>query len=253
MIRFLFVVLALSIPLLGARHGRADEAVTVFAAASLREALDEIAEAWTAPVGISYGGSGLMARQVAQGAPADVIILANEVWMDWLEGKDIIVAASRKDILGNSLVLVGPTGAGVLDNLNADLILDRLAAGRLAIGNTLGVPAGIYGRQWMEATGLWPKLASHLAETENVRAALALVSRGEAPLGVVYATDALADPAVSVVHRINPETHAPIRYPLAVVQGRTGENVAAFVEFLMARPQAETFRKNGFVVIGGAP
>ncbi|SLN48379.1 Molybdate-binding periplasmic protein precursor [Roseovarius litorisediminis] len=222
--------------------GLADASVRVFAAASLKEALDKVAETYPGQVVISYGGSGLVARQVAAGAPADVVVLANVAWMDWLQSKETIVPDKRMDLLGNNLVLIGPSGAPPVTDVVA-----RLGEGRLAIGQTNGVPAGIYGRQWLERTGLWEDLAGHLAETENVRAALALVSRGEAPLGVVYASDALADPGVAVVLEIPGDQHDPIIYPVAPVKEGNALAAAAFIGFMTSEPVAEIFRNHGFI------
>ena len=198
----------------------AGDAVSVFAAASLRDALEEIAAAHEREVVTSYGGSGQIARQVAQGAPADVVILANTAWMDWLALNASEGVHNRLDLLKNHLVLVGPEGADPMPEVNAGTLLARLAGGRLAVGQTQGVPAGIYARQWFENAGFWGALAPHLAETENVRTALALVARGEAPLGVVYATDAQADRDVVTLYDVPDDMHDPILYPVAVVNNK---------------------------------
>ena len=224
--------------------------VTVFAAASLRDALEEVIAAYEGNVAVSYGGSGQIARQVAQGAPADVVILANSAWMDWLEEQGALAPSSRIDLLGNRLVLIGASGSAPLDTPNADDMLRRLAGGRLAIGQVDGVPAGIYGRQWLEATGLWSALAPHLAQAENVRAALLWVSRQEAPLGIVYASDAQADPAVDVVYAIPQNLHDAIIYPMATVAGRKTEEIADFARFLQSNRAGELFDQYGLLSIG---
>ncbi len=221
--------------------------VTVFAAASLQGALDEVAAATEIDIVISYGGSGLMARQVTQGAPADVIILANAAWMEWLEAQGAVEAGSTEIILSNTLVLVGPTGAEPLPGPDADALLARLEGERLALGQTEAVPAGIYAREWMQNTGIWAVLRPYLAETENVRAALALVARKEAPLGVVYQSDADAEAGVDVVHNINPEGHSPIVYLAATVQGRASEDVTGFQTFLRSEAAQDIFAAHGFL------
>lgn len=228
--------------------GWAGQGITVFAAASLKNALDEVAAAYSGDVVVSYGGSGLLARQVAQGAPVDVVLLANSAWMDWLQEQSAIEASSRLDLLGNTLVLVAPEGADKFAEISAASLLKRLEGGRLAVGQTKGVPAGIYARQWLENKGFWAMLQPHLAETENVRAALALVSRGEAPLGVVYGSDALADPGVSVVYDIPPDQHDEITYPVAAVKGGNG---ASFIDFLVSDQAVMIFSKHGFTSLGG--
>lgn len=225
----------------------AGQSVTIFAAASLKDALDEIAMAYPGEVIISYGGSGLLARQVAQGAPVDVVFLANDAWMDWLEEQGAIVPQSRVDLLGNSLVVVAPRGAVEFTPKSADDLLKRLAGGRLAVGQTQGVPAGIYARQWLENIGFWEKVQPYLAETENVRTALALVSRHEAPMGVVYGSDALADPGVTIIYQIPPELHDDITYPMAAVKGG---NAADFLDFMQSNQTFEIFTKHGFIVLG---
>ncbi|WP_371225947.1 molybdate ABC transporter substrate-binding protein [Roseovarius sp. 2305UL8-3] len=229
-------------------QGMADERVTVFAAASLKDVLDAASEQWDGDVVVSYGGSGLIARQVAQGAPADIVILANQEWMDWLQAQGTLPdRVHLETIASNQLVVIGPSGSLPLqlDDLDA-----RLGDGRLAIGNTLGVPAGIYGRQWLERAGLWPLIRSRLAETENVRAALALVARGEAPLGVVYASDAAAEPDVDIVHAVLPMMHDPIAYPMLVLDREGAQQANEFASFLRSRAGQALFAQHGFVAMG---
>jgi molybdate transport system substrate-binding protein len=233
--------------------GRADAPVTIFAAASLGGALEAALDGVETEVRVSYGGSGTMARQVAQGAPADLVILANKDWMDWLEARGLLVADSRRDLLGNRLVLVGPDGAAPLESVDAKTLSDRLAGGRLAVGHTEAVPAGIYAKEWMQAAGLWPALRAQLAETENVRAALALVSRAEVPLGVVYASDAQADPGVTVLAEIDADLHAPIVYPLALVAGRDTDAAQTILTHLQGAKAAAAFKRHGFAVLGDSP
>ncbi|WP_299655058.1 molybdate ABC transporter substrate-binding protein [uncultured Tateyamaria sp.] len=188
------------------------ETVRVFAAASLQGPLDAVAEDWDAEVVISYGGSGAIARQVSQGAPADVVILANVAWSDWLVDGGHVMATPRA-LLSNSLVVIGPDGAAPLPNATAATLLGRLTGGRLAMGQHMSVPAGIYAHAWLTQSGAWGDLSPHLAETENVRAALALVAREETPLGIVYASDAAASDDVSVLWDIPKDSHPAILYP----------------------------------------
>ena len=227
---------------------RAEPTVTVFAAASLKDALDEVAKAYKTPVVISYGGSGMLARQVAQGAPADVVMLANAAWMDWLEDQGVLVPGKRRDLLSNRLVLVGPAGSEPFDQVSVETLSSRLKGDRLAIGQTQGVPAGIYGREWLENSGLWASFSSQLAETENVRAALALVARGETPLGLVYATDALAQPGVAVLYEVPANLHNEIVYPLAPIT--LTARASDFMAHLSSETASDIFRRHGFLVIG---
>lgn len=222
----------------------AGEPVKIFAAASLGRALDEVAAAWPGEAVISYGGSGGIARQVAAGAPADIVILANTAWIAWLEDRGALQRGSARDILGNRLVLVAPEGAADLTGVTPRAILERLDGGRLAVGQVLSVPAGIYAKEWMQTAGLWDALSPYLAETVDVRAALALVARGEAPLGIVYATD-VRDAEVRVLHEVDPSLHAPIRYGAAIVHSSTNAKAADFMKFLAGEAQ-DIFISYGF-------
>lgn len=230
----------------------AGKGITVFAAASLKGALDEVAALYDADVVLSYGGSGQIARQVIQGAPADVVLLANAAWMDWLAGQNAIAAGSRVDLLSNTLVLIAPTGAEPFQTVTVDGLLTQLDGGRLAIGQTVGVPAGIYGRQWLENARLWDDLSPHLAQTENVRAALALVSRAEAPLGLVYQTDALADRRVAIVYDVPGGLHDKITYSVAVTEQGNVAEASEFIGFLQSDQAMQVFRRHGFLPLGGA-
>ncbi len=222
----------------------------MFAAASLRDALEEVAEAHGGGIVLSFGGSGQIARQVDQGAPAEVILLAHPAWMDWLVERGAVVAANRFDLLGNRLVLIGPAGAPPMADITLEALRERLAGGRMALGQTRGVPAGIYARQWLENAGLWPGLAGHLAEVENVRAALALVARGEAPLGVVYASDAQAGRGVVALYAVPGVLHDPVRYQAALVEGNSTPEAVDFMRFLRSPPSVEIFARHGFAPLG---
>lgn len=213
--------------------------VTVFAAASLRGALDELATGYGGDVVLSYGGSGTMARQVAAGAPADAVILAHVRWMDWLAINADLRAGARRDVATNQLVLIGPddiqaSGSEVLPLLGPE--------GRLAMGQRDAVPAGIYAREWLQNTGQWDTIVDRLAETDNVRAALALVAGGQAPVGVVYASDVQAAVGVHVLAHIPPGTHSPITYPAAALSP-AGQ---AFLDYLGTPASQAIFAAHGF-------
>ncbi|WP_299043028.1 molybdate ABC transporter substrate-binding protein [uncultured Tateyamaria sp.] len=217
------------------------EPLRVFAAASLQGPLDAVANSWDSPVVISYGGSGAMARQVSQGAPADVVILANMAWADWLAATGRVPGTPRP-LLSNTLVIIEKTGARALPDARAGTLLNRLDGRRLAMGQHMSVPAGIYAKAWLDRVGTWDSLRPHLAETENVRAALALVARGEAPLGIVYASDAAASDQVDVVYSVPADSHPPILYPgLALTPAG-----AAFLDHVTAR--IDRFVAAGFSV-----
>lgn len=194
---------------------QSQDRLTVFAAASMKPALDEIVAGWNGEVAISYGGSGTLARQVAAGAPVDVVILAAADWMDWLSAQGVLEGEATS-IASNRLVIVGPPGAESLP-LEEGAILERLGAERLAIGEPTSVPAGRYAQEALESLGLWPALANRLLAASDVRAALAYVEGGDAPLGVVYASDAVGS-SVEVVAEVPPESHAPIAYPAAITR-----------------------------------
>ncbi len=239
-------VLALLTGLTLASAGMADT-VTVFAASSLKSALDVVAADWLAATGnmavLSYGGSGAMAQQIRQGAPADVFVSANPEWMDLLAGEGLVDADSRVNLLGNRLVLIGPVGAAPLD-IGAG-IRDRLGDGRLAVGQTASVPAGIYARAALEKLGLWDALAPRLVETEYVSAAARLVALGEAPLGIVYASDVTGQAGVVELAAFPAASHPAIVYPAAALTGAP-EVARDFVAFLQTPAARAVFEANGF-------
>ena len=234
--------LAVLMAIATAMPAQARDTITIFAAASLRGALDEAVDMSVDAVEISFGGSGTIARQVALGAPADVVILAHPRWMNWLEEQNALMPETRRDMLSNEIVMIGPDTA---DDLEPDTqaIAERLGDNRLAMGQRDAVPAGIYGKEWLEHLGLWDEIEPRLAETENVRLALALVARGEAPLGIVYASDAAAEPKVRVLLRAETGSHSAIVYPAAAVT----EDGAALLDDLMNAETAAIFAKHGFV------
>ena len=227
--------------------------ITVFAAASLKEAIDEISADFTAATGIdvsaSYGGSSALARQIAFGAPADVFLSASIDWMDRLEQDNRIEPATRFDLVGNRLVLIAPPTDAAAFAITPDTDLTgMLAGGRLAMALTDAVPAGIYGKAALQALRLWEGVAPMVAQTDNVRAALALVSLGAAPLGIVYATDALADDNVSVRATFPPHTHPPIIYPAALIKGAKSPQAEAFLDYLNSPAAVKVFADLGFLV-----
>ena len=235
--RFLPLIFAALLPTLTQAE---QPSVTVFAAASLRGALDEVARGYDGDVALSFGGSGTMARQIDAGAPADVVLLAAPVWMTWLRDRGAIEADAVVDLLGNSLVLIAPADNNIAPD-PADLA-GALGDARLAMGQRDAVPAGIYAREWLEVTGQWEAIAPHLAETDNVRSALALVARAETPLGVVYRTDALAEPQVRILYDIPQGTHSPITYPAAALT----DIGAAFLAHLQSDAARAVFARHGF-------
>ncbi len=231
----------------------ADEPVTIFAAASLKDALDEINAAWAKGgrqhAKISLAGSSALAKQIEQGAPADIFISADRDWMDYLAERTLIKANSRVDLLGNTLVLIAPKDSTLTAELKPGLALaEMLGDGRLAVANTDSVPAGKYGKQALQSLQLWDGVKDKLAQAENVRAALQLVSRGEAPLGIVYATDARADPKVKVLATFPERTHTPIVYPAAVIATSKIPDAENFLDFLKTSTARSIFSKHGFSV-----
>ncbi|HLO77293.1 MAG TPA: molybdate ABC transporter substrate-binding protein [Magnetospirillum sp.] len=238
---------------LAATAARADD-VTVFAAASLTNALNDIGEMFTAKTGHvikpSYAASSALARQVEQGAPANVFASADLKWMDYLAQAKLIVPDSRFNLLGNTLVLVAPTESK-LDRMDLDAKTDIAALagpGRIATGNPDSVPVGLYFRQAMERAGQWKAVEPKIAGTDSVRAALALVERGEVPLGVVYATDAAVSKKVKVVGTFPAAMHDPIVYPFALVAGKETPAARTFLDFIRTDAAKGVFVKYGFKV-----
>ncbi|MGV8840279.1 MAG: molybdate ABC transporter substrate-binding protein [Bauldia sp.] len=231
----------------------AAEPVTVFAASSLQTALDAIAVAWQAEGGgqavVSYAASSALARQIEQGAPAQVFMSADLDWMNYLAERNLIDPATRTELLRNRLVLVAPVGAAPVEISPALDLVVLLGDGRLAVADTAAVPAGRYARAALETLGLWAGVEGRLAEAENVRAALALVSRGEAPLGIVYATDDNADTTVAAIGIFPEETHPPIVYPAAVLAGNANPDAIAFLEYLRSVTAQCVFLAQGFTVL----
>jgi molybdate transport system substrate-binding protein len=227
--------------------------VTVFAAASLKNALDNISAAWKAESGkeavISYAASSALATQIEEGAPVDLFVSADLAWMDYLAEHGLIKPETRVELLGNRLVLIAPADAPAADiGLGFDLA-GLLGDGRLAIANVDSVPAGKYGKAALESLGVWDGVADKVAQAENVRAALALVSTGEAPLGIVYRTDAAADPAVKIVETFPEDSHPPIVYPAAVTAEAASPDANALLAYLQGAGARKLFEADGFTVL----
>ncbi|HEY0292106.1 MAG TPA: molybdate ABC transporter substrate-binding protein [Hansschlegelia sp.] len=236
----------------------AKQPVVVFAAASLKNALDAVAKDWTKETGIevkaSYAASSALAKQLEQAAPADIFISADVPWMDYVADKKLIVPESRIDLLGNSLVLVAGPGwtKGDVELKQGVDLAGLLGEGRLAMGEPASVPAGKYGKAALTKLGVWDAVSPKVAGAENVRAALALVSRGEAPLGIVYKTDAAADPSVKIVGTFPEDSHAPIIYPEAKMLSSKNPNADAFLKRLSSASAKTAFEAAGFTVVAPA-
>lgn len=227
--------------------------VVVFAASSLKGPLDRVAADFQKATGhevlISYGGSNALAAQILQGAPADIFLSAAPNWMDEVEKAGLLAAGQRADLWGNELVLVAHGAEGTPVTLGPDLnIVALLGGGKLSMGDVNAVPAGQYGKAALEHFGLWQAASPHVIQSPNVRAALAFVALGEAPFGIVYASDAQSEPAVSVVAEFPASSHPPIRYPGAALSG-AGPADLAFFQALSAAPADEIFSAAGFTVL----
>ncbi len=236
----------------------ADQAVLVFAAASLKNALDDAIAAYReqtgAKVTASYAASSALAKQIEQGAPAQLFISADLAWMDYLAEHQLIDEATRRNLLGNSLVLVAGSGGtqGEVEIGQGFDLAALLGDGRLAVGEVHSVPAGKYAKAALESIGSWAGVEDKLAQAENVRAALALVARGEAPLGIVYETDAASDPTVRIVGTFPADSHPPIIYPMAATKEGASDAALAFLGFLGSSSARTAFEQHGFTALGPA-
>jgi molybdate transport system substrate-binding protein len=232
----------------------ASDGVTVFAAASTTNAVTDIGAIFSENNGASFtpsfASSSTLAKQIENGAPADIYISANKKWMDYLEEKQMIEKGSRIDLLSNRIVLIVPSDSNVQDvaiGPGFDL-LALIGDGRLSMGDPDHVPAGIYGKQALESLGVWTSVESRVAGAKDVRAALALVERGEAPVGLVYATDAAISKKVRVVGTFPESSHPPIVYPVAVVAGKRSPAADRFMTLLKSPKARAIFEKYGFTV-----
>lgn len=230
----------------------AQERILVFAAASLRNALDEVNAAYDAQAKTrtvaSYAASSALAKQIESGAPAHVFISADLDWMDYVEKKSLIQNQTRRDLVANRLVLVAPADSKLQTAIAPSFPLALLLGpgGRLAIADPQHVPAGRYAKAALERLGVWDSIASRVAASDNVRAALALVARGEAPLGIVYETDANAEPKTRIVARFDPALHPPIVYPVTLTIDAKSGAPAQYLRFLGDTRARAIFEKHGF-------
>jgi len=248
----LLALLAL-IPLAACNAPSESRAPLVLAAASMQEAMSEAAEAWAGrgherPV-LSFAGSGALARQAASGAPADIFVSADPAWMDWLDDQVPLRPGSRTVLASNQLVLIAPQGSA-LSFPNTGEWRRAIGTGRLALANPSSVPAGRYGKAALTSLGVWEEVSARVAETADVRAALALVGRGDAPLGIVYASDAVADHDVRIVGTFPDSAHPPILYAAAQMGRSESEEAEAFLSFLHSDEGQAIFASHGF---GPAP
>ena len=228
--------------------------VVVFAAASLKNALDAINTQWQKETGkkaaISYAASPALARQIEAGAPAQMFISADLDWMDYLAQKSLIKANTRSNLLGNRIVLIVPKDKAQAVEIKPGFDLAKiLGDGRLSMANIDAVPAGKYGKAALEKLGLWASVSSRIAQAENVRAALLLVSRGETPAGIVYQTDAAADANVTIIGTFPEDSHPPIIYPIALTANATHPDAAAFLGYIRSAKAKPLFEAHGFTVL----
>ncbi|NVK32049.1 MAG: molybdate ABC transporter substrate-binding protein [Gammaproteobacteria bacterium] len=225
--------------------GSAQADITVFAAASTKNALDQLAVEFEAQsetkIYRSYAGSAVLARQISLGAPADIFISANREWTDWLLSK---TKGQQFNLVANRLVMIAPTDHLLAPFSNIELVASQLSAQRWATGMVDSVPAGMYAKAALQSLGQWETLKPNLVQTDNVRSSLALVARKEVAFGVVYQSDVVAEPAVQTIYQFAKDTHSPIIYPL--VRLTDSAEVAAFVAFLQSGDARMVFAEHGF-------
>ena len=249
----LMLIAALATPLTAARAQ--EKPVLVFAAASLKNALDEIGAGWQREAGkratVSYAASSALAKQIEAGAPADVFVSADLAWMDYVAAKRLVREGTRANLLRNRIVLIAPAASAARIDIAPNMALaPLLGGGRLAMANTEAVPAGKYGKAALVALGAWDGVKDRIAQAENVRAALLLVARGEAPLGIVYSTDAAAEPKVKIVGTFPEATHPPIVYPMAILARSANADARAYADYLRSPAAKAAFERHGFAVLG---
>jgi molybdate transport system substrate-binding protein len=244
--------LLLTACLYGLASAPASADVTVFAAASLTGALTEIAKTFEterkAPVKLSFAASSALAKQIEQGAPADVFISADTQWIGYLDGKGKIDHGSLRNLLGNTLVLIAPQGRGFPATMAKGFDFAHAFQGELCTGEANSVPVGIYAKEALTALGWWDSIRNRIVGTEDVRSALNLVERGECDAGIVYETDVKQSRKAEIVGRFPANTHSPIVYPAALVT-QAGD-AKAFLDYLQQKPAADVFVKHGFKVLG---
>jgi molybdate transport system substrate-binding protein len=252
----LFAILGLFATLAAAPlPAAAQDTLTVFAAASMKNALDDVDQAFTKATGVkvvaSYAASSALAKQIGEGAPADVFVSANIKWMDYLAGKKLIAAATRVNLLGNRLVLIAPKDSklGTVTIAKGFDIAKLAGDGRIAVADTAAVPAGLYAKAALTRLGAWKTAEPKLAQGENVRATLAYVARGETPFGIVYATDAKIEPKVKILGVFPEDSHPPITYPIAATATSKNRHVGGYLNFLSTQTAKAIFEKYGFSVL----
>jgi molybdate transport system substrate-binding protein len=228
--------------------------LVIFAAASLKNALDAAAADWTEATGeatvISYAASSALAKQIEEGAPADIFFSADLDWMKYLTDRKLVAEGSEIRLLGNEIVLIASADSKAETTIAKDFALATfLGDGKLAMGDVKAVPAGKYGKAALESLGVWSSVEGRVAQAENVRAALKLVATGEAPLGIVYRTDARAEPEVKVVGTFPSDSHPPIIYPVAITAGSKKPDAAALVTFLQTAKAQDIFKAQGFTIL----
>ena len=248
--RSIIAAVALSVSLLSFPAHAAD--VIVFAAASLKESMDEQARLFQTQSGhrviVSYGASNALARQIEAGAPADLFISADSEWMNYVEQRQMLAAATRVDLLRNTLVLVAPASSTVIMKVEPHFPLAAaLGKDKLAMANPDSVPAGKYGKAALQSLGVWDSVQRNVVRAENVRAALVLVARREAPFGIVYATDAGAESGVKIIGTFPPASHPPIVYPAAMLATSKSPTARALLDYLRSAPARAVWTRHGFV------
>jgi molybdate transport system substrate-binding protein len=230
------------------------KSIVVFAAASLTDVLGEIDKAYTAKTGVevkaSFAASSALARQIENGASAEVFFSADEEWMDYLAQRNLLRPNTRFDVVGNRLVMIAPVDSTAKVTLEKGFSISKELGetGRLATGDPDSVPVGKYAQAALTKLGVWGAISPRLVRAENVRAALAYVARGEAPLGIVYETDAKAEKRVKIVGTFPADSHPPIRYPISVMKAGTGE-AARYVEFVRSKESGAVFKRYGFEAV----
>jgi molybdate transport system substrate-binding protein len=231
-----------------------DKPVVVFAAASLKTALDAVAAAWKTNTGkttsIVYASSGVLAKQIEQGAPADIFISADLKWVDYLEKAKLLRAGTRRKLLGNELVLIEPSDSDAKLKISKGFDLAGATGdGKIAVCSIDSCPGGIYAKEALNSLGVFPSVEPKLAQADNIRNALNLVARGEAKFGIVYATDAKAEPKVKVIGTFPEASHSPIVYPVALVEASTNPNAAFFLSYLTSQAATKIFTGQGFEIL----
>jgi len=240
---------------LSAAQPAAADDVVVFAAASLKNALDDVAGRYEAETGktvtINYAASSALAKQIEEAAPADIFFSADLAWMDYLQERNLIVKDSRRTLLGNTLVLVAPADSKATVAMSSGMDLAGLLGpeGHLAMANIDSVPAGKYGKAALEKLGVWAGVEKRVVQADNVRAALAFVAKGEAPLGIVYQTDANSQKAVKVIGTFPEDSHPPILYPVALTAASKNPDAKAFLQFLESDKAKSAYAAQGFAIV----